>query len=356
MPGRASDRLAGLGAPPELVDFLRCLRDDVRLDPTGLGWAFDDLPVTPDSVTFSPDGASVRMTISALGGFTSFGMTVAAGEDGTLSVSDVTGPPGSVDALTGQVRSWVDRVNAEIGGNRRALAGVDVVDGGLRLRKRPLAAAPTVATPTPPASTPPGSTAPGSPAGSVAPPGATPAPPGGCSIPFFGFLVLLLAAGLGTGFVVFGGDATPAASPPTSSVRPSSAPTASSLSATTGTTDAPTPSLECAAVFVDHRGRVTGFPSSIIAYVLAPDGNVLEIVASGLPSGQTLTGEPVGGGYVVAEAGIDQYGEYVIERATLVTGSGSEDVTAALIRSLGNDVIRVDAGEGIVLGDPACRP
>ena len=197
MPGRASDRLAGLGAPPELVDFLRCLCDDMRLDPTGLGWAFDDLPVTPDSVTFSPDGAS--------------------------------------------------------------------------------------------------------------------------------------------------------------SVR-SSARTASSPSATTGTADAPTPSLECAAVFVDHRGRVTGFPSSIIAYVLAPDGNVLEVVTSGLPSGQTLTGDPVGGGYVVAEAGIDQYGEYVIERATLVTGSGSEDVTAALIRSLGNDVNRVDAGEGIVLGDPACRP
>jgi hypothetical protein len=365
-----SDELARRKAPRVLVQFVRCQRDDVELAADQMRWLVQRLPITPDRIELTDqDGGAVEVRAFAtiLGAEVSFGITLGVTAGGRIEARALDAPPGTEGTARAQVDEWLQRLNDELVAHGKRFGELRVVRGCLRATKIAVAAPPTgagavpapAAAPAGTASTPPSTPAPSSPAPAE--------PPGGCGIPFFGMVLLVLIALLvlavgALAFVGMGRDdgtaivttGTPASTAPGAATTTSRV-TTSTTAATTSAAPTRPVTVRCGAVWVDHSARLAGFPSSIILAAGLDGANGWTIVVDDAGAQMEYAGtvDATGAGYL--EFGITHYGTYVIAQATARMTDGSEEpITDPLVDALGSSRIDVGPDAGNLLGDPSC--
>ncbi|TPW16178.1 MAG: hypothetical protein FD127_271, partial [Acidimicrobiaceae bacterium] len=219
-------------APQEVKDFIACTRLVAELDLAQVGW-LPRPPGVPEAMAPTAEAASTGTNSAEVKvgwGFVSLTLPVSV-TAGQLAV-DTTNIP-TMGGMKSGIDNWVKRFNDTLKSNGKELAGLEVLNGKVRLTKRVIGAAiPSTSAPatSPPATSPP-ATSPTAPTPTTPTPTTTtptePKPDGnGCLIGIIATFVLLIGGSAAAYFALRdGGDtSTSVSAPPNLIVTTTAAP------------------------------------------------------------------------------------------------------------------------------------
>ncbi|MEK7424759.1 MAG: hypothetical protein AAB131_13085 [Actinomycetota bacterium] len=217
-------------APQEVKDFIACTRLVAELDLAQLGW-LPRPPGVPEAMVPTAEAASTGTNSAGIKvgwGFVSLTLPVSVAA-GQLAV-DTTDIP-TMGGMKSGIDNWVKRFNDTLKSNGKELAGLEVLNGKVRLTKRVIGAAiPSTSAPatSPPATSPPApTTTPTAPTPTPTPATTEPKPDGnGCLIGIIATFVLLIGGSAAAYFALRdGGDtSTSVSAPPNLIVTTTAAP------------------------------------------------------------------------------------------------------------------------------------